>query len=467
MADTLIVDDNLEPLPAIDPQRLAWGVLLLAFAAFCVIAVTSIIVVYYFAFQSSVSMQATLQVARGTVGVQEPSEAEQSERRERDISRGTVITTDRMEALSQATITFRDFQQGNRIVAVVTLRSDTSVRVRSASRPRFEWSEPGYEIDLVDFTGEMSIYVASDIERDVEVNIRSVRGTWMSVVGPGRYVARASETRSSLTNRRGEAIMISSDRQLARSVPEGSQGVLTSDSDTIQLVPALTVLNVNSELQTFVPEEIDNSRETREALIGWSCTFRRDLPRGRYNQDYAPDGRRSLRVVRDDSATANGEVRCEQRLGTGQQGIDVTGFDQLFIQTSLYVNYQSISMCGIEASECPLMLLVKFEDTNGVAREWYRGVYARDDGISLPNRCSSCFEPHILINEKTWYTFTSDNLFNAFGSDVRPAVITEIIFYASGHQYDVYVDEVALLAGGPIPTDENVSANAITVQSGN
>lgn len=133
MADTLIVDDNLEPLPAIDPQRLAWGVLLLAFAAFCVIAVTSIIVVYYFAFQSSVSMQATLQVARGTVGVQEPSEAEQSERRERDISRGTVITTDRMEALSQATITFRDFQQGNRIVAVVTLRSDTSVRVRSAS----------------------------------------------------------------------------------------------------------------------------------------------------------------------------------------------------------------------------------------------------------------------------------------------------------------------------------------------
>jgi hypothetical protein len=46
-----------------------------------------------------------------------------------------------------------------------------------------------------------------------------------------------------------------------------------------------------------------------------------------------------------------------------------------------------------------------------------------------------------------WYTYDSGNWFNLLPPGKRPVAISNVQFYASGHQYDVYVGEVALLGG--------------------
>jgi hypothetical protein len=471
LTDTTIYKDGMDVATPITPERLAWGVVLMAFAVFCVIFLTATIGLYYFFFQSSIPMQTTLQVGRGIVGVREAGEAEQSERSHRSLSRGVTITTDRADSLSQASISFHDPNQESRLIAIVTLKSDTSLRVRAAARPRFEWASGTYQIDLLDFSGELDVYIAEALGREIEVNIRTLRGTWIALSDSGRYVASATDSQTRLTNRQGEAVIISPDQSVARSVPEGQRAIISSTlQGTITMEPVTRNLLANSELQTFTPAMPVLPQETSDSLqlpIDWSCTLGSNLPRGHYRTDYAPDGRPGFRMVRGEGATSHGEVRCEQRIGNSRRGVDVTGFDRLSLQTTLYINYQSLSVCGVEASECPLMLRIDYVDINGVEREWYRGIYARLDPGEHRFRCDSCFQEHVLIHEKIWYIFDSGNLFEVIPSEARPASISDVIFYASGHQYDVFVSDIVLNASQtPAFTDENNNANGAINQNG-
>jgi hypothetical protein len=45
-----------------------------------------------------------------------------------------------------------------------------------------------------------------------------------------------------------------------------------------------------------------------------------------------------------------------------------------------------------------------------------------------------------------WHTFESGNLADILPDEVKMHTLKEIRFYASGHAYDVFVDEVSLLA---------------------
>jgi hypothetical protein len=450
LAETVVLPESADSVTQAHAERLAWGVVLIAFSAFCVLFLAASVGLHYFLFRMPVPMQMTLLVGRGIVGVRDVGDVEQSERGSRELSRGMTITTDRTDSLSQAAVTLRDQGQDNRLVATITLKSDTTLRLRHALRPQFDWTDTIYQVELVDFSGELDITISDDLQRDIEVNIRTTGGAWIRLGSPGRYNASASTAQARVTNRRGEAVIIAPDEITARSVPEGKRGVLELGSSSITFVPALTDLLTNSSLLTFTPADAPaDSHDVPQIPIGWSCTFARSLPRGHFGSEFAPDGRLSFRMVRTGDISANGEVRCEQRLGTPQAGLDVTGYDRLSIRTTLYVNYQSLNVCGFEASECPLMLLIDYVDVNGVERQWYRGIYARlDPGSTARLSCDSCIQEHVHIYEKTWYTFDSGNLLDdAIPPDQRPAAITDVVFYASGHQYDVYVDEVALLAG--------------------
>ena len=105
------------------------------------------------------------------------------------------------------------------------------------------------------------------------------------------------------------------------------------------------------------------------------------------------------------------------------------------------------------------MVRVNFGDADN-DWEWIHGLYARDDqDTTYPFRCSSCIDNHTRIRDNVWYTYTSDNLLTIF-TDRRPTVITDIEFSAEGHQYDVYVDEISLLAGYEDSTAADGSDNS-------
>jgi hypothetical protein len=187
---------------------------------------------------------------------------------------------------------------------------------------------------------------------------------------------------------------------------------------------------------------------TIQMPLHWGCSnAQKDLPSGTYTVS-GWEGRTALHLVRENNATTNGETRCKQPYA--DPGIDVTNYNFLELETTFLIHYQSISECGVEGSECPLMIHIVYTDTNGVTgREWYQGFYATLDPLyeSYKPRCASCTQDHQQINQDVWYTYESGNLLNILPAEARPAAINRIEFYASGHQYNVYVGEVSLFAG--------------------
>lgn len=440
----------------INPIQLAWGVIFAAFTVFSVLCVTSVLGVHYFFFQSSLSLDVVLQVGRGTVGVRSSNGIEQAESDERTLSEGAFVRTDQTDLLSQAVISLHDPKYDNSLIASITLKGDTSAQLHSASRPRFRWSSSVYYSEI-EVSGDVDVLIADDLNRDIQIIVRSAEGAEVRLEASGRYSVQISNTAVQLTNHAGQAVLIAPDRSAAQSISEGQKGVLNTGSNTIALVPMLIELVTNSGLQPF---SSDDSVEV--ALVGWSCTNGppNNLPNGDYRAAVAPDGRPGLRLVRGDGADTNAYTKCEQTLGPAHTGIEVSSYDYLALQAIVYVGYQSLSRCGEEGSECPLMVRVYFRDSEtDTSWNWIHGLYARDDpGTTYPFRCSSCIDNHVEIYDNVWYTYISDNLLTIF-NDRHPTVITGIEFFAEGHQYDVYVDEISLLAGYDNSTGSDGSEN--------
>lgn len=460
MADTAVLpEDRFDTYIPIKPERLAWMVLVFSLGTFCTICVVSSIVLQYFFFQSSVPMSTLLQAGRGTLSVREGNDPLQAESFQRFLSRTTTISTDRTDTSSQATIILSDTSLGEPVIASVTLRGGTSLTFEHASRPRFDWSVPIYDVEFTALTGRIDITVESGLRRDIKLRVLSPSGAEARIGSPGRYVFEATESSIRLVNYSGEAILIAPDRQTASSIPENGQGIMMADDNTIVRSQALVELLTNGALITYSTEEVGGNLASQP--LGWSCVNTADeLPEGDIRADVAPDGRKSWRLVRAEGAGSHAETRCEQTLGNPQAGlgVNVSNYNYLSLRATLYIESQSLSACGEVGSECPLMFTIDYINAAGEvkSRTWFHGIYAfRDPGVDYPSNCPGCPRDHLFIYEDSWYIYDSGNLFELLPE--RPVAITKVIFYASGHQYDVYLDEISLMGGNLASSTPNVT----------
>ena len=51
------------------------------------------------------------------------------------------------------------------------------------------------------------------------------------------------------------------------------------------------------------------------------------------------------------------------------------------------------------------------------------------------------------VNPGAWYSYQSDNLFSLIPASLRPASIVNVVMYASGHEYDVFMNGAQLFGG--------------------
>lgn len=427
-------------------QRLAWVIVLVAFGVFCSVCVGSTTGIYFFFFESTVALDAVLHVGRGTAVITTQDLAERGIRGQDAytlVNRPAQISTD---SQSQFTVSFyvTDENQVPQLVAAVTLKNTSAFTLRRANRPRFQWSNGRYEIELQNFTGEMDVVVLGAPQRSLLMRIYTQRDELVYINQPGRYMLSANDIYFHTANRAGEAILFSANRESNLLIPAGQEGRIFVGRSPV-FYPARVNLLENS---LFVFDMPAPSEDGVTALPGrWGCAnIQADLPRGVYLPGTI-DGRLALRLRRAEDASTNGETRCKQPFAG--DGKAVSQFNYLELETTFYLNYQSLSECGIEGSECALMLHLQYVDTNGVPREWYQGFYYNLNPAFdfYKQRCASCMQDHLQVNEKTWYTFETGNLFNVLPADARPAAITNVEFYASGHQYDTFISDIALYAG--------------------
>ncbi len=433
--------------PAKQIERMAWAIVWFSFVLFCAVCIAITTGVYAFLFYSVVPLNVEAQVGKGTVVISSADAGERGQRvRENLPMRPAQMSTD---ALSQATLVFNIPEDTHtQFVAAVTLKSNSSITLRRANRPRFDSSSGRYEIELSDLKGDIEVVIGNTDTRQVWIQITTLRDETVTLTQPGRYVISASDLRVQVANRRGEAILSSADGSYNLLLPAGQDGLLVAGRTPVTSPPRTNLIDHG----LFIFDALNTTNESTvedkiQLPIHWGCAnAQKEAPRGAYNVAQS-EGRTALELARGNNATTNGETRCKQTYAP--PGLDVTGYSFLELETTFLIQYQSISECGVEGSECPLMMHLLYTDVHGVQREWYQGFYSLLDPLYdfYKSRCASCTQDHEQINEKVWYTYESGNLLNIFPSDALPATINMIELYASGHQYDVYIGEISLFAG--------------------
>ncbi len=132
----------------------------------------------------------------------------------------------------------------------------------------------------------------------------------------------------------------------------------------------------------------------------------------------------------------------------------------LVAHTVLRVQSNDLGVCGVQGSECPLMIKIAYVDRGGAEHEWVQGFYT-NEGDNL-HFCGSCEikRGHIQVPQGKWYTFDSWNLLQTTPSpSMLPHLIRSLTVLASGHSYQVQVAEVGLLTREGRPLDWTGNGN--------
>lgn len=422
--------------------------MLVSFGVFCIICVIIGLGLNFFLYRSVVPMPTVLVVGRGTVGVTGPDQIETVVRDQRELFNSVVISTD---GQSQSTLSFRDHVGDGGLVAALTVKKNTTFDLGSVSRPRFNFSDGGYEIQLDNLTGALDIFIPTGLERPVRLDLYTAAGIRVIITGAGQYSVRATPDNVLVDNLDGQiALVVPDGRALA--IPAGQRGIWYVETTAFALTTSYVNLLANASFeQTNLAQTITPGGGIlpRELPLMWGCA---DQPNNPPAGDYGVarlDGRASLHLRRSEGASSHGETFCVQSFAPpGTPGHDVTGYDYLSLRTTFKLVGHSLSACGVAGSECPLMLQITYLDAAGEQQNWYHGFYAHvDPALAYPLSCSSCRQEHDIVNLNTWYTYESENLFAALPAAEHPYTIQEVRVYASGHEYDVYLSQVSLLAG--------------------
>lgn len=439
-----------------DAGRTAWGIVLIFFAIFCVLCVFTGIGVNYFLFQSSVSMETLVRVGRGTITWTDATLIPQAERRLVELLNSAVISTDPQ---AQATMFITDQYQDQRLIATVTLKSDTTVDLESVTRPRFDWSSQMYMIELDQVQGELDVYIPEGLAREVWFGVRSTQGAIVRLIQHGQYTIRASNNQIQVTNVDGEMLVGLVDDANHR-IAAGHRATLQIETGEITIQPGR--LNLLGQ-DTFTRDNLlQVSANAHPAELVWGCNnIQNDNPSGFFDI-VTVDGLSALRMGRGGGANSHGETLCSQYFSgiSGQEGLDVSNLDYLGIRVTFKIVGHSLNACGTEGSECPLMLRMDYVPTSfdfsaqgSQIPSWIHGFYTRSNpDLDYPVRCISCTLDHDIVYEDAWYTYESGNLLQLIPQtplnqqDQRPRSILNFRFYASGHEYDVYVSEMELLS---------------------
>jgi phosphotransferase system HPr-like phosphotransfer protein len=472
---------TIQPSRLKNPVQVAWGILLLAFAIFCTIALFTIIAVHYYFFLSTVPMDVTVASVRGGVSYTPLDLNERTVGESPQVLNiGNVVEPNPQ---SQGIITFRDPYQNGQVVATISLdNSNSSMTLRSAVRPRFDWGDARFLIEAERVNGDIEVQVSEGYDSsNFLLLLETTQGTSIRVSSSGKATVRVTDGLTEVINERGEVVLL--DRSLpAKSIPRGHIGRIRTGQPNIEVVQNPLINLVQNS--TF-SEELFLVEENRNYPDIWRCgNVPGSAPSGMISTTQA-EGRQALQLVRGPTET-HGETYCEQGVipseDVSPNWIDVRNYNYLSLKTSFFINYQSLNRCGQQGSECPLMVRIDYvappleegEEPRSLALIY--GFYAVNNLNPLPIDCSgipdciqpadwpyfcqSCKQEHIFIREKQWYTYSTGNILPTL--QFKPEYITNVRLYASGHQYDVRVSELSLFAGNLSNAGEIVATTGQT-----
>ncbi len=410
-------------------QRLAWAILISSFLI-CVVITVAIPLTINAVIQSATqNLLTAIQANQGTVGIDDESGL-----------RRAVIAGDTAEIVDPNTSILTDATAtailtlstpvDEILLARLNIGSNTTLRLSQATAPRYSWSDNEQVIDLELESGRVRLTMLDSQERPTAMKLATPQGE-IIIREPGQYSVV-------VTN---EATQVS--------VQEGALGVSAADSTLI------LSSSERAEIPTGEPPQgpLDPERslikngDFSQGFDHWSeYTWKVELAE-------QPSGTTEIRDI-------DGEPTLHfDRIGVGHadarvlQSINenVIDYEALRLHLTLRVLEQSLGVCGIQGSECPLFIRIDYVDENGANQIWQHGFYASGivDDNTTPGACVSCAviqSNHEQIPQGQDYFFEVDLREElARQGAVPPRSIENISLIASGHSFATEIIEVALM----------------------
>jgi hypothetical protein len=398
-----------------NPERLAWTVLSVAFATFCVLAVAIPLGVRWYLFNAMTAEVTAVTSVRGTVLAQTRKAnlpIPITDGSTTEVDEATSVTTD---GTSQAILTF--FND-----STLTLYGETSVRIREARTPRFSL---GHRPDTILVELERGrVRVATTSRSSLLFEVRSPQV--VISLGEGSFSIEVNDEGTQVTARQGQAQLIAGEDRV--SLIAGERSMVHPGETPSPPLPAEQNLLSNGDFSAPL-----------ESV--WEV-YRVEPPSGDVTTtvEIAEAGNRPVLEF-----GSQGQDNLHSEVGIIQQ-VDksVQDFDSLRIQLDVSLERQSLAGGGTLGSEFPIMIHLAYKDANGNDRDWYHGFYYTPPPenwllFDTPDNSSERI-PRFL-----WYPYESINLLDSLGT-AKPAYIKYIHIYASGWIYQASIADLALLA---------------------
>ncbi len=392
-----------------NPQRVAWIILSMAFATFCFLAVSIPLGIRWYVINAPQVHKTSLAAVRGTVQVQEPDVHKPFAvtGSKDDVPEGSTITTD---ATSQAFLEF--FED-----STLNLYNKSQVIIQKTQSPRFGLSPKPDTIALEVTGGRVRIGVAPSLESPLNFQVQSPHAT-VELKEDGSYSMEVISEEFQLTVSRGRAKVTAMGKTVE--LGQGERATVEIGREPMGPLPAERNLIVNGDF-----------RESLEK--GWFPYHDRDDPNeasGRA-EIVTSGARQAVLFQRLGGNIYHGETGVIQAINK-----DVRDYGAVELRLSVMLLYQSLSGGGTRHSEYPIMVRLDYKDAYGNPDHWVQGFY-------YENPANYPISKGLEIPRNVWYSYESGNLMEILG---KPADLTSIRIYASGHDYQSMVTEVELLA---------------------
>lgn len=410
-------------------EQLAWAILVGSFFACMLLTIAVPIGLNAIIQNATIGLDTTVQANQGTVGIDDAGgvrsaalvgEAPQT------IEHGSRILTD----ASASAIMLIGMPNVEQLLARVTIDSNTSVELTRATTPRFQWSNSDQRMDLTVDNGRILLTFLETKGSAAELRVATPQGTIL-IRDAGQYSVDVNNEQTQVVVQEGTATAVAANQALE--LTERQRAVIPTEQGPIgPFTPARNLIQ-NSAFD--------------DGFEGWAqYTWKVELPdqpKGRTDIAVV-DGEPALRFERGGVGHADARVR---------QSIDanVADYESLRLLMTLRIQSQSLGVCGIQGSECPLFVRLEYVDANGVDQVWQHGFYATGEvnDNTTPGACISCAviqsnHERVPLGQDYFYEVDLRAELARQGA-LPPSFVKSISLIASGHSFITDVVDVSLV----------------------
>ncbi len=161
------------------------------------------------------------------------------------------------------------------------------------------------------------------------------------------------------------------------------------------------------------------------------------------------DWRHVARFVRMGNESRSFITGIRQPLGRDRRGIDVSEYRSLVFSVWVRILRQTVPLAGERGTECPIMIrfMAKRETPNDPETERVLCMYTQDDPAHQVEYAPGIMYQAVAPTE--WYPLRIELRDPAWLPDFR--YIRSVSIYANGHDYDVLFTDVSLIGAHTIP----------------